>query len=247
MQAIDYASDVQSWSLERISEVCTKYTNQSLEDLFNDAFSDADIESIKINDTQRILLVGFSLEPALERMIECLSEQYGVGINAVILKYSRTSSDAEILMKTAILSEELEEERVRKKKFTIPTSDESGTYEVEELRRLLKEYLSQPGVTARRIRDGLLPACLERGVVTRDQLRDELVKRHVVEDPTKASYALPLISLQIGMWKNDFLRQVISYDYPKHHWEKDNYRIRPEYRDLVVKVLQESDTKNRVD
>ncbi len=96
-QAIDYASDVQSWSLERISEICSNYTNQSLEDLFNDAFPEADIESIKINDTQRILLVGFSLDSALERMIEWLSEQYGVGINAVILKYIRTSSGAEVL------------------------------------------------------------------------------------------------------------------------------------------------------
>jgi len=242
-QAIDYAADVQSWSIERISEICSKYTNQSLEDLFNDTFPDVDIENIKINDTQRILLVGFSLDPALERMIEWLSEQYGVGINAVILKYIRTSSGAEALMKTAILSEELEEERVRKKKFTIATSDEPGTYQDEDLRQLLKAYLSQPGVTARRIREGLLPACLEHKVVTREQLKDELVKRHVVDDPTKAGYALAVISLQVGMQKNDFLRQVLAYDYPTHHWEKDNYRIRPEYRELVVKVLQECAAK----
>jgi len=214
-QAIDYASDVQSWSLERISEICSNYTNQSLEDLFNDTFPEADIESIKINDTQRILLVGFSLDPALERMIEWLSEQYGVGINAVILKYIRTSSGAEVLTKTAILSEELEEERVRKKKFTIPTSDEPGTYQVEDLRRLLKDYLSQPGVTARRIRDVLLPACLEHEVVTREQLKDELVKRHVLDDPSKAGKALSVISLQVGMQKNDFLRQGSRTNIPR--------------------------------
>lgn len=237
-QAIDYASDIQSWPLERISEICASYTGQSLEDLFADVFPDADLENIEINGSQRILLVGFALDPSLERMIEWLSEQYGVGINAVILKYVRTSSGTEILVKTAILSEETEEERIRKKKFSIPTSDEPGHYQPDELRRLLKAYLGQNGVTARRIRDVLIPACLEHEVVTREQLKQELVNRHMLDDPTKAGYALSVISLQVGMQKNDFLRQVISYDYPTHHWEKDNYRLRPEYRQLVVEVLK---------
>jgi hypothetical protein len=28
------------------------------------------------------------------------------------------------------------------------------------------------------------------------------------------------------MAKNDFLRQVIGYEYPNYPWEKDNYSIR---------------------
>ena len=39
--------------------------------------------------------------------------------------------------------------------------------------------------------------------------------------------------------KNDFLRQVIGYDYPNYPWEKDNYRVKQEYRDLVQEVLAE--------
>lgn len=41
------------------------------------------------------------------------------------------------------------------------------------------------------------------------------------------------------MKKNDFLRQVVSYGYPRHHWEKDNFAIRTEYRDLVKETLEE--------
>jgi hypothetical protein len=41
------------------------------------------------------------------------------------------------------------------------------------------------------------------------------------------------------MQKNDFLRQVIAYDYPNYAWEKDNYRIRPDYKELVREVLVE--------
>jgi hypothetical protein len=40
------------------------------------------------------------------------------------------------------------------------------------------------------------------------------------------------------MLKNDFLRQVLSYEYPNYRWEKDNYQVRPEYRELVADVLK---------
>jgi hypothetical protein len=114
-----------------------------LEDVFASAFPDADLESVSINDGQRIILVGFGAETALERMIEWLSESYGVNINAVILKYTQTANGAETLTRTAILSEEVVEQRTRAKKFTIPMSDEPGKYADEELRRLLLDYLSQ--------------------------------------------------------------------------------------------------------
>ena len=43
----------------------------------------------------------------------------------------------------------------------------------------------------------------------------------------------------MGMKKNDFLRQVIGYEYPTYEWEKDNYFIHPEYRQVVTDVLKE--------
>jgi hypothetical protein len=92
-------------------------------------------------------------------------------------------------------------------------------------------------VTAQRIRDVLLPAYLERERVTRDELKLEFVRRGVGNEPSKAGYMLTVISGQIGTQKNDFLRQVIAYEYPNYSWEKDNYFIRPEYRTLVKEVL----------
>jgi hypothetical protein len=86
-QAIDYASDVSSWSIDKISEICTSYAQKSLEDIFSEKFPDVDLESLNINGTQRIILVGFSIEASLERMIEWLSDVYNVNINAVVLNY----------------------------------------------------------------------------------------------------------------------------------------------------------------
>lgn len=247
-QAIDYASDVASWGIDKIGEVCAEYTGESLEDVLSEAFLEADLEGLVINETQRIILVGFAIEPQLERMIEWLSDGYGVSINAVSLKYIRTSAGNEVLTRAAIISEQVEEARVKTKKFTIPMSDEPGSYEEDQLKDLLLRYLSQDLVTAQRIRDVLLPACLERDRITREKLKQEFVTQNVLDDPSKVGYVISLISVQIGMQKNDFLRQAIGYEYPNYPWEKDNYFIRPEYQSLVREVLaslNEKKTQNR--
>jgi hypothetical protein len=123
-------------------------------------------------------------------------------------------------------------------------SDEPGNYEEDELRELLACYLSQDMISARRIRDVLLPVCLASEKVQREQLKEEFVRRGAAEDRTKAGYYLTVISGQIGMEKNDFLRQVIGYEYPTYSWEKDNYFIRSEYQDLVKDVLRQLDVSS---
>ena len=237
-QAIDYASDVAEWSVERLSETCIKYTDKSLEELLNERFSDIDLESMNVNETQRIVLVGFAIESSLERMINWLSDTYNVSINAVVLKYIKTRSGDELLTKTSIISEEIEQERISRKKFRIAMSDEPGTHDEPELKRLLRDYLSLDMYSARRIRRVLLPVCLERKVVTREDLKQDFVTREEAESARDAGYFLSLISVQVGMKKNDFLRQVIGYEYPNNPWEKDRYRIRDGYRELVREVLE---------
>ena len=54
---------------------------------------------------------------------------------------------------------------------------------------------------------------------------------------SQAGYFLALISSQLGFKWNDFLRQVIAYEFPNNKWEKDNFSIRQEYRELVKAVL----------
>ena len=238
-RAIDYASDVADWNLEKISAVCLKYTQKALEDTLDASFPDLDLETLNINEAQRIILVGFSIESALERMITWLSSSYDVSINAVLLHYVRTTSGDELLTKTSIISEEVEQESTRRRKFKIVMSDEPGEYEDDELSQRVKDYLSKDLYSAQRIRTVLLPVCLEGGTVTRDALRQEFVTRGEADSIRQAGYFLSLISNQIGMEKNAFLRQVISYEYPTHEWEKDNYAIREEYKDLVAAALED--------
>jgi hypothetical protein len=239
-QAIDYASDTATWSVEKISEVCTSNTGKTLEEIFEQQFPDIELESININSTQRILLVGFSIEASLERMIEWLSDGYAVNINAIVLSYIKTSNGDEILMRTSIISEELEQERVKKKKkFEIPMSDEPGSYEDTELYEKLKIYLSRSSKTNQRIREVLFPACLSKPIVTRDDLKKRYLEYDPNADETKVGYYLTPISSQLGMKKNDFLRQIIRYEYPRYSWEKDNFQIDEKYREMAQKLLNE--------
>jgi hypothetical protein len=236
IQAIDYASDVASWDVDKISEICTKYTGQGLEDYLSDNFEDIDLEDLIINETQRILLVGFSIEEPLQRMIEWLSNNYGVSINAVILKYIKTKSGDELIARTVIISEEIEEERIRKRQMRISMSDEPGSYSDEELKDLLSKYLSENRTTPRRIREILFPLCLKHKVVTREIIKEELIKRGEAQDEGRAGTILTTISREIGIKKRDYLRQVIQYDKP-NPWEKENYRLVDKHKDLVKSLL----------
>ena len=55
---------------------------------------------------------------------------------------------------------------------------------------------------------------------------------------TKVGYYLTLISSQLGMLKNDFLRQVVAYDKDIRH-QKDNFLIREQYREMIKEILEE--------
>jgi hypothetical protein len=162
-QAIDYAADIATWSLDKLGEVCASYCGETLEDVLSNAFPDIDLEGLTINGAQRIALVGFALDPALERMIEWLSEAYGVAINAVVLKYIRTANGAEILTRSAVISEEEEEARTAGRKFKIPMSDEPGTYPEDQLRGSWSSI--SPGTSSRLDGSGIyfsLSACSDR-------------------------------------------------------------------------------------
>ena len=240
-QALDYASDIASWDADKVAEVCVKDAGQTLEDLFTENFGDVDLSNLVINKMQRILLVGFSIEEPLQRMIEWLSNTYGVSVNAVVLTYIKTKSGDELIARTMIIPEDVEKERVGKRQIKILMSDEPGNYEDDELEALLRSYLNENRITPRRIRDILLPLCLRNEVVTRDMIKNELIRRGEAPDEGKAGIILTTISREIGIKQRDYLRQIIAYDRP-NPWEKDNYRIVDKYRPLVEKILSELKT-----
>lgn len=238
-QAIDYASDIANYGPEDLNQVCLSFTKQTLADYLIEKFPDSSFEEVAVNQFQRLLLVGFAVEEPLHRMIEWLAERYNLAINAIVLHYVKTSSGDELLSRTVIIPEDVERANANKKKFVIQKSEKPGEYENEELKNLLKKYLSGTRYSAKRMRDYFLPQLLENERVTRDQMRTWFVKQNAAEDHRQAGYFLSLISNQLGNKANDYLRQVVTYEYPNYSWEKDNFSLRPEYRELVKNLLIE--------
>lgn len=237
-QAIDYASDIANWDIERISEVCFKYTNNSLEDHLTANF-EIEIDDITINQSQSLLLVGFSIDEPLNRMIEWLSANSDIGINAIILNYVKTSSGNELLSRTVIIPEEIAKEKLNRKKFKIEKSNEPGNYEPEKLRELLKEYFSNASYSANSIKNVLLPALLKEETLTREQLKNKFIKIGDKHDNGKIKNPIPSISGQLGFAWNDFLRQIIKYETPYNNGIKDNFSIIEKHKELVDNLLKE--------
>ena len=94
-----------------------------------DKFENVELKDLVINKAQRFLLVGFSIDEPLSRMVKWLFSKYDLGINAIILNYVVTSSGNELLSRTVIIPEEIEKEKTNKKSFTIPMFDEPRNYE----------------------------------------------------------------------------------------------------------------------
>lgn len=238
-QTIDYASDLANWDIEKISETCMVYTGNSLEDYMTANFENLEIDDLTINQSQRLLLVGFAIEESLSRMIEWLSTNFDMAVNAVILNYVKTSNGAELLSRTVTIPEEIAKEKSIKKKFKIEMSDEPGEYDIEKLKELLRSYFKQASYSSNRIKNVLLPALLKHDLLTRNQFKKAFVEAEEAEDESQAGYFIALISNQLGHAKKDYLRQIIHYEYPDNSWTKDNFRLREGTKELVQELLDD--------
>ena len=138
----------------------------------SEKFPEINFEEVSFNQTQRILLVGFSIDESLQRMTEWLSEKYSLPINAIALKYTKTTNGEELLSKITLIPKEAEEVNVQKRKFVIQQSREPGNYDEQSLQAKLLEYLSLSMESAKRLREVFLPALLEKQPLTRDEMRE---------------------------------------------------------------------------
>ncbi|MGE7834937.1 endonuclease NucS domain-containing protein [Viridibacillus arvi] len=84
-QAIDYASWVQNLSYDQILNMYEEKNNKPLEEAFAEKF-DSSLPD-KLNDTHQIMIVSAQLDSETERIINYLSNNFDVPINAVFFKY----------------------------------------------------------------------------------------------------------------------------------------------------------------
>lgn len=172
-----------------------------------------------------------------------------MAINAIALKYIKTSSGNELLSRTAIIPEDVEKDKISKKSYKIEMSDEPDNYSNNDLEALIRKYLTKDLWSSRRIRHIMLPYLLkQKRNVSRTELKKEFLRVGgdlVGSDTQQAGIFIALISNQLGQKRKDYLRQLIQYDYPNNEWEKDNFRINSQYRELISRLLDEINSEGK--
>lgn len=103
-QLLDYASWVQSLSHEEISAIYSdKNAGKKLEEGFDDAFGMSLPE--QINQQHELIVVASELDTSTERIINYLTDSYGVPINAVFFRFFR-DGDRDYLARTWLIKPE---------------------------------------------------------------------------------------------------------------------------------------------
>lgn len=113
-QLIDYASWVQTLSYEEIAAIYSeKNFGKKLEEGFDDAFGTSLPE--QINQSHELIVVASELDSSTERIINYLSDNYGVPINAVFFRFFRDEA-RDYLARTWLISPEEAERKSSKSK-----------------------------------------------------------------------------------------------------------------------------------
>jgi len=94
-QALDYASWVSDLSAEQVIEIAGKYLKKGLDEAFKDRFGIDLPESL--NENHRMLIVGSEIDSRSERIINYLSVNHGVNINAASFRFFKSPSGSEFL------------------------------------------------------------------------------------------------------------------------------------------------------
>ncbi len=91
-QLLDYASWVKDLSNDRIYQIAEDHldSGRSLDQIFREKFGE-DIPDV-LNESHRMIVVASEIDSSSERIIEYLSDSYGVGINAVTFQFFKEGS-----------------------------------------------------------------------------------------------------------------------------------------------------------
>ncbi|MEV9640830.1 DUF91 domain-containing protein [Mammaliicoccus sciuri] len=108
-QAIDYASWAQSLSYDAVIDLYEEKNGNSLEEAFETKFGYPLPE--ELNNSHQMIIICAELDPATERIIQYLSSNYDVPINAVYFRFFK-ENDNEYLTRTWLIDPSITEEKM---------------------------------------------------------------------------------------------------------------------------------------
>lgn len=93
-QLLDYGSWIKNLGYNELDQICQRWIQKGVATVFQETFGDALPETI--NASHNLIVVASELDESSERIIDYLSEEYDVGINAVFFTFFRDNG-AELL------------------------------------------------------------------------------------------------------------------------------------------------------
>lgn len=134
-QVLDYASWVQDLSSERIIELADQYLRDRgpLDDAFEQRFGEQLPETL--NGQHRMLVVASELDPSTERILNYLSDTYGVDINAATFEYFHGTDGRQFLARVFLI----EPSQVAYSARTKSTSKRRRNLSYEELQEIAED------------------------------------------------------------------------------------------------------------
>jgi len=147
-QVLDYETSLANLKEEELNEIAVTYFEEnkleweSLREAFEEEFGKRDVA---FNSSRRTFIIAPKLEANTERVINYLSSQYGIDINAVTFAYYKDEMDREFIIRNVVVSPEERRERTER---TYPLSyhlEQAKTKKVRELYESIFEYFKKQG------------------------------------------------------------------------------------------------------
>lgn len=251
-QAIKYTSYCSNFLQEDIFKYYAEYL-QSDEDeaqLKIEEFIDEEID--KLNEKQRIILVSKEFHSDVISAVLWLRD-YEIDIECVRLQLYLDQDNQLFITPDLIIPLPEAKDYIQKKetkqketKRSIKSSFslEKSNLPVNELeKRLIKTLQRESDLTPRVIAFLEIISSKER-VFKREEVKSELFEKGIGEDIGQSGRFLSNISQFLTKKSNPHLRQVIDFETGGDYGEtKDNYKVLPQYRELLKLVLEKTKAK----
>ena len=202
-QALDYASWVKDLSNEKITEIANQYLKEKgpLEKAFKEKFG-TDIPDI-LNEHHKMFIVASEIDDSSERIIEYLSDSYGVGINAITFQYFQENGK-EFLSRVFLIEPSEANYRIQTKS----SSKRKPPLSYEELERIAEE--NGAGDLYKKIIEEL-PEYFEQNVTTRSSVAFIGIMGEDKSRKTIFSILPEKSSSEIGIQYEVYLDRFVDY------------------------------------
>lgn len=257
-QAIKYASYCSNFTPEQIFAFYAEYLQSSTDEAQSkiEQFIDEELSSLNQGQRQRIILVAREFHSDVASAVLWLRD-FGVDITCIRLRaYEDADGDLfvnpEIIIPLPEAKDYIERRETKRREEKQPSaitssfSTEKGQFDDIVLEQKLRETLARSSDLTPRLVRFLEILLSEDRTFRREEIIPKLFERGIGSNEGQTGRYLSNLSQFLTKRSNPHLRQIIAFTL-SHGWagaQKDDHYIRPQYRHLVQRLVDEWNTDN---